>query len=289
MRVEGKSGVGKANSECGPKRLVAGTYIAIVGPANNRLSKGSQMNRKIILFGEGRVGRTIAAYLKFLGHNVRTVSRIEATRRDDDLRQAVHGDADVVAAAIPDDALARWRDVWARDFGAPTAIHFSGATVIDGVVGYHPLYSFPERPLAPETMGAIAIGREQGAKRFSSLFPGAANPEFEIAPADRAFYHALAVLSGNFAAHLFNRAALAFEARFEIDPAALLAPYLQSVAERFAENPMDSLTGPAARKDWRTVATNLESLKAEPELQTLYKAFLASAWPDYSDAGRRED
>jgi predicted short-subunit dehydrogenase-like oxidoreductase (DUF2520 family) len=97
---------------------------------------------------------------------------------------------------------------------------------------------------------------------------------------DRAFYHALAVVSGNFAAHLWNEAAAAFAARITPNAGDILSDYFGSVVARFRESPTASLTGPVARRDGATVKANLDALAAEPRLQSLYRAFLDSAWPD---------
>ncbi len=235
---------------------------------------------RLLIFGPGRVGGAMARYARFLGHDADLVSRAEA-EAGPAANAARIAAADIVAAAIPDGALTRWADDWRTAIGARTAIHFSGALTIDGVTGYHPLYSFPRTPLAPQALAQVAIAREAGTPKFADLVPGAENPELEIAPQDRAFYHALAVLSGNFAAHLWNETARAFAGRFDAAPEAILSGYLAGVVERFAESPLDSLTVPAARRDAATVEANLAALAAEPRLAALYRAFLASAWPDY--------
>jgi predicted short-subunit dehydrogenase-like oxidoreductase (DUF2520 family) len=240
---------------------------------------------RILIFGAGRVGRSMAAYAAHLGHEVDLVGRAACANDLPAIRAKVAA-AGLIAAAIPDAELAQWGAEWRAWIGPGRAIHFSGAQRIDGLLSYHPLYSFPLEPLAPQKTAAIAIAREAGAPRFAEVLPGAANPEFEIAPKDRAFYHALAVLSGNFAAHLFNETARAFAQRLRLEPRDILGHYLDSVVERFRESPYDSLTGPVVRRDEATVAANLASLAGEPRLSALYKAFLASAWPDHG--GRPE-
>jgi predicted short-subunit dehydrogenase-like oxidoreductase (DUF2520 family) len=173
-----------------------------------------------------------------------------------------------------------WCEQWRGALAGKRAIHFSGVRVIKGLPGYHPLYSFPAAPLEPAAFGRIAIAREPDAAPFAALLPGADNPEFVVRDEDRALYHALAVVSGNFAAHLWNETASAFAARLGPNAGEVMAAYFDSVVARFRESPFASLTGPVARRDAATVTANLKALSGEPRLETLYRAFLESAWPD---------
>lgn len=229
---------------------------------------------RFVIFGAGRVGRSAAAFAASLGHDTTLLTREDATSA-----AAAVACADVVAAALPDDALNDWHTEWRERLHGKRAIHFSGARVIKGLASYHPLYSFPAAPLEPAKFGSIAMAREPGAAPFADIMPGATNPEFTVAAEDRPFYHALAVISGNFAAHLWNETAAAFAGRLGPDGGEILSAYFDSVVDRFRENPVSSLTGPVARQDAETVAANLRALESAPRLHALYKAFLASAWP----------
>lgn len=233
---------------------------------------------RIVIFGPGRVGRSVAAFSASLGHDVTLLSRADADRAD------VAG-ADIIAAAIPDDALAGWHAEWRGRLQGIRAFHFSGARVIEGLPGYHPLYSFPTAPLDPAEFRKIAIAREPGAAPFAAIIPGADNPEFAVAAEDRAFYHALAVVSGNFAAHLWNETAAAFADRLGPGGGEILSAYFASVVDRFRESPASSLTGPVARRDAETVTANLKALETAPRLRALYQAFLDSAWPGWGGRG----
>ncbi|NWG93682.1 MAG: DUF2520 domain-containing protein [Parvularculaceae bacterium] len=221
----------------------------------------------------------MAGYARHLGVNAEILRRSDAEGDPAIVRERI-AQADVVAAAIPDDRIAAWRSQWKDAIGRRLAIHFSGARNFEGMASYHPLYSFPKEPLAADVMASIAIIRDRGAPPFASIFSGAPNPDYEIEPEGRALYHAIAVLSGNFAAHLWNESATVLAARFGIEPATALGAYFSGLADRFRERPFDSLTGPVIRKDAATIAANLAALDAEPRLKALYEAFLESAWPD---------
>lgn len=233
---------------------------------------------RIVIFGPGRVGKSFCAYAQSLGAEAALLSRADSAA-------SAVARADLVAAAIPDDLLTSWFDQWRAALVGKRAIHFSGARVIAGLPGYHPLYSFPAAPLSPPEFARIALAREPGAMPFADILPGAHNPEFVVRDEDRAFYHALAVVSGNFAAHLWNETAAAFAARLGAGAGAAMGAYLDSVVARFRENPLASLTGPVARRDAATVRANLDALSREPRLLALYQAFLESAWPDWDKRG----
>ncbi|MEZ5921669.1 MAG: Rossmann-like and DUF2520 domain-containing protein [Parvularculaceae bacterium] len=242
---------------------------------------------RLIIFGKGRVGSAFAVYASDLGHEVDAVSHAEADGAEAALfRRIAH--ADLVAAAIPDGALAGFAARFGTAFQERPAIHFSGALIIPGMSSYHPLYSFPASPLPPAMTRRIAIAREDGARPFGEILPGAANPEFAVPSKDRALYHALAVLSGNFSAHLWNETAKIFAGEFPDAPAGTLNAYFQSLVDRFGESPEASMTGPLARRDGATVKANLEALSGAPHLEALYRAFLRSAWPEYDESSRKK-
>lgn len=239
--------------------------------------------KRYVIFGRGRVGSNMAAYIESLGHQVTPISRGEAENEQALCAERVK-EADIVAAAIPDDKLPSWRDAWLGVIGeGKVAIHFSGAARIDGVYGFHPLYSFPRSVLSSKQMSEIAFAREPSAPPFKEVFPGASNACFEIGDEDRARYHALAVLAGNLPAFVWNEMAKEFAALTGMPAEKVLGAYLNSVVDRFIESPEDSMTGPVARRDKTTVLKNLSALEDTPKLKALYDAFVRLAWPGFTD------
>lgn len=234
-----------------------------------------------VIFGAGRVGMNISEYLADLGHAAALISHDEAKSDPDRCREKI-ASAQIIAAAVPDDAIAPWRRQWEDDLRDKIVIHFSGAAQVPGVAAFHPLYSFPSHAVSPQTMRTVTFACPKSGPAFGDVFAGAPNPHFEIADADRARYHALAVLSGNFSAFLWNETMKELAQFPGLDAEAAMHSYLGSIIERFAEAPTASLTGPVARKDAKSVAANLEALGANPKLKELYGAFLKGAWPDYS-------
>ena len=98
-------------------------------------------------------------------------------------------------------------------------------------------------------MKAIAFACPEEGPSFDEIFPGAPNTNFKIADEDRARYHALAVISGNFASYLWNETAKEFGAFGVKEPDNVLGNYFSSIVARFAESPQSSMTGPLARRD----------------------------------------
>ena len=108
--------------------------------------------------------------------------------------------------------------------------------------------------------------------RFEDLFPGLANPHFTVRVEDKAFYHALCVMAGNFAQLLWSGVFSRFEKQLGL-PAEILQPYLARVTGNFARSPETALTGPLARDDQQTLARNIKALEGDA-LQSLYRAFV---------------
>ena len=235
---------------------------------------------RYIVFGMGRVGQNILHYLRAMGHDAEGVDILETPEELQRCQEIVES-VDCVIATIPDSLLQSWYDEWHPLIGDKPAIHHSGAMVIEGMTSFHPLYSFPNTVLDVEVLKSIAFAVSAEGPEFADIFPGFPNPTFVVKTEDRARYHALAVLSGNFASYLWNQTAGGFSEFSDGDVAAIMSPYLQSVLERFCESPYDSLTGPVARRDIKSAQSNLRGLEADEKLRELYEAFLASAWPDF--------
>ena len=235
---------------------------------------------RYVIFGDGRAGKNIQSYLSSLGHQTDVIPH-QMAQRARDICEGLIADADVVAAAIPDGKLQAWFKQWASAIGSRPAIHFSGASDIAGMWGYHPLYSFPPTVVDEKILAGIPFACPEGGPAFSEIFPKAQNPNFVLKASERARYHALAVISGNLAALLWNRTAGAFASLSGLPPDAMMGVYLQSLVDRFLESPSDSLTGPVARKDGETVRANLNSLSDDADLTKFYEALLSVGWPEY--------
>lgn len=150
-------------------------------------------------------------------------------------------------------------------------IHCSGALSIPGVAGAHPLMTFAEGLYDLQTYQTMPFMLEAGYS-FDELFPDLPNPHFAISVEDKARYHAMCVMAGNFATLLWKGVSDRFGQQFGL-PAETLHPYLKQTVSNFTQAPETALTGPLARNDEQMIECNLNALAGDP-MQEIYRAFV---------------
>jgi predicted short-subunit dehydrogenase-like oxidoreductase (DUF2520 family) len=160
-------------------------------------------------------------------------------------------------------------------------IHCSGSLGIPGVAGAHPLMTFTDSLYELDTYQKMPFIVDTGSC-FTQLFPGLPNPHFKINAEDKARYHAMCVMAGNFSQLLWKGVSDRFEQQFEL-PGTTLHPYLKQVTGNFIQTPESALTGPLTRDDQQTISRNLNALDGDP-LQDLYAAFIRF----YQHGGKQE-
>ena len=224
------------------------------------------MFQAVHVIGTGRAGSAISGRL-------RERSVFVTTGRDPDPA------AELVILAVPDAAIA---EVAASLPPGPWVAHVSGATTLDALdpherrFSVHPLQTLT-RARGPEQLdgawAAIGADTDDGLARAGWLADTLGLRPFEIADADRALYHAAAVIGGNFLVTL-HRVATRLLAEVGAPPEAIVP-----LMARTIENGFD-LTGPIARGDWTTVEAHLAALaKRYPELVPLYRALADATRP----------
>lgn len=215
----------------------------------------------IHIIGTGRAGGAIRARLR--------QRRLRVTDgRDPD------PSAELVLLAVPDSVIA---EVAAGVPIGPWVAHVSGATRLRQLEPHerrfsvHPLQTLTRERGAEQLDGAWAAisGEKEGALvRARWLAETLGLRPFEVADADRALYHAAAVLGGNSVVTL-HRVATRLLAEVGA-PAEAIVPLMA----RTIENGFD-LTGPIARGDWTTVEEHLQALEERaPDLVPLYTALV---------------
>ena len=211
------------------------------------------------IIGTGRAGGAIRARLAERGVRVT------------DGRDPEPG-AELVLLCVPDHVIgevARGVPI------GPWVAHVSGATHLSALdpherrFSVHPLQTLT-RERGPEQLdgawGAISGETEDSLGHAVWLAETLGLKPFEIADADRALYHAAAVIGGNYLVTLHE---LAGRLLGEVGaPPEAIVPLMR----RTIENGFD-LTGPIARGDWSTVDAHLEALEEQaPDLVPLYQA-----------------
>lgn len=229
------------------------------------------------LLGDGRVARHMHHYLGLLGMQSSCWSR----RADSPFNTAAHPEArqrlaevvyraDSVLLLVSDGAIAELVRQY-PELRDCRLVHFSGATSVPGVAGAHPLMTFANDLYSLDEYSRIPFMVEEG-QEFEDLLPGLPNPHFQVAIRDKAMYHALCVIAGNFPQILWQSVRERFAGELHLPPDAL-EPYLDRALKNFMSSPDTALTGPLARNDMRTIERNFKSLDGDP-LQDMYRAFV---------------
>jgi len=227
--------------------------------------------------GGGRLARHFSHYFRLLGIPYTCWARDQRSPLntfkipDAELRlKKTICNADRVLLLVSDDAITDLLRQYPFLF-EKQLIHCSGALSLPGVAGAHPLMTFADDLYELASYQSVPFMCEAGYV-FNELFPGLSNPNFTIPLEDKARYHALCVMAGNFPQLLWNVISDRFEQQFNL-PASTLYPYLERVSANFVQMPGSSLTGPLVRNDQSTIDRNIKALGGDP-LQNLYRAFV---------------
>ncbi|WP_029918771.1 DUF2520 domain-containing protein [Nevskia soli] len=213
------------------------------------------------IVGDGRVATHFAHYFRLAGIPFRQWSRRSPTV---DL-----ADCPVILLLVSDPAI----EELASRYPGRRHIHFSGSFNSPDVHGMHPLMSFGRELYSLPDYERIPFVVEDPAL-FRSVFPRLPNPCYGIRREDKAHYHALCAMAGNFTGFLWARLFEQFPATLGIPPEAAI-PYLEQVCRNIAAaptRPETFLTGPIVRNDTHAVEKHLTALEGDP-YRAVYEAF----------------
>ena len=186
--------------------------------------------------------------------------------------------ADLVLITTPDAAIAEVAEQIAPS--SAVVAHASGSLGLDvladhhRVAAVHPLVSLPTAEVGAVRLAAGAWFAVAGDALVQRVVEDLGGRWFEVADADRAAYHAAAVVASNHLVALFGQVEriagdLGVPAEAYLD---LARASLENVASLGAAA---ALTGPAARGDWDTIARHLAAL--DPSEHDAYRALAAAA------------
>jgi predicted short-subunit dehydrogenase-like oxidoreductase (DUF2520 family) len=191
---------------------------------------------------------------------------------------------DLVVIAVPDRSLADADRAVARFVtSAQTVAHTSGAHGAAALAmcaragaataALHPIQTFPDREGDPARVaGAFASveGSARAVAAVSEFARRAGMLPFELPAANRALYHASAVLASNAVVALYDLAIELFSNATKLDRARAgraLAPLFLATAENLSRlDPPAALSGPVARGDVATVRRHVDALRRGPAL-----------------------
>lgn len=224
-----------------------------------------------LILGRGRVATHFSRYFELLGLPFQQWDRSQP----EDLlpKRAEH--CSHALFLMSDDAIEPFLQNHWDLFNQMVKVHFSGALVLETVHSAHPLYTFADQVYDLATYQSIPFMIDTR-MNLDEILPGLSNPSFALDPAQKTFYHALCVMSGNFTTMLWEKAFAEFDAKLGLPREALL-PYLGQICANLEAgvNGKSVLTGPLVRNDLGTIEKHVQALEGDP-FQEVYKSFVAA-------------
>ncbi len=152
-------------------------------------------------------------------------------------------------------------------------LHTSGASVIPGIIGAHPLMTFGPMLYDAETYRRVPFIVENSfdGSLPNSLLGSLPNLSVYLDPEKRALYHSLVSVAGNFPALLWAEVFNRFERELGLSRD-LLAPFLFRTLANVIASGEEALTGPLVRGDAPTIRRHRSALAGTP-LSPVYGAF----------------
>lgn len=226
---------------------------------------------RYLLVGSGRTHTHFSHYFSLLGISFDSWNRSQSI----ETLQALKKQASHVLVLISDAAIAPFAAEHLQDFNG-VKVHFSGVLEIPGLISAHPLMSFSSDMYELSDYQEIPFVLTTQTE-FSEVLPLLPNRSYRIKPEQKAFYHALCVLSGNFTTLLWSKMDQGVQ-QLGL-PSYVVHPYLKRIAQNLIQNPEKALTGPLARKDLKTVQANYQALDQD-NFQKIYRSFVEVFFPE---------
>jgi hypothetical protein len=222
--------------------------------------------KQYTIVGDGKVARHISHYFDLMNIDYYQWCRQQSIF---ELQQCVNN-SDFVLLLISDDVIEAFIQKLPFLQEAPL-IHFSGSLVLEKTYGCHPLMTFGTELYDLTKYQNIPFVCDEDIN-FQKLFPKLQNQSFNIPASQKANYHAMCVMAGNFTQTLMRETSKQLHQNLDL-PTDILFPYLLQNTQNFIDNPEQSATGPIQRRDFTTVKKNLQALEGN-ELEAIYKSFV---------------
>jgi len=220
-----------------------------------------------LIIGNGRLSQHFQYYFNQLGLNCRVWSReMSYERLSEQSAEASH-----ILLLITDSAIESFIQRYLTSSKA-VLVHCSGSLATNQAYGAHPLMTFANDLYEEALYSSIPFVLDEDAPAMEALLPGLPNASFRLPKKEKAKYHALCVMAGNFSCLLWQKLMNTFQKEFKL-PGEIAHPYLQQQMINLMQQPENALTGPLARNDKNTIEKNLLSLKDDPFRQ-VYESFI---------------
>lgn len=221
-----------------------------------------------LIIGNGRIARHFCHYFSLL-----KIKKYSQWHRSEPLEllheraaQATH-----ILVLIKDSAIEPFIDAHLAAYPAKK-IHFSGSLVSKKAYGAHPLMTFGPELYTLEKYLTIPFVVDAKAPVFSELLPNLHNPNVRLSAKQKAKYHAMCVLAGNFTCILWQKFFGTLTEEF-VFPPHFGDLYLRQQMENLIRDYKTALTGPLARGDAATIKSNLDALKGDA-FHDVYQSFV---------------
>jgi predicted short-subunit dehydrogenase-like oxidoreductase (DUF2520 family) len=155
--------------------------------------------------------------------------------------------------------------------------HASGALLsVRGGFSLHPLKSLPPVGTPSDLEGTLLVF-EGDHRRTAKLIAAAVGARFaEVAPEQKALYHAAAVFGSNYVAAVLDISEQLMKRAGVEDPREALVALAQSAIENWrAHTDATRFTGPAARGDSEVMQRHLDALRGDARLAEVYESLAA--------------
>jgi len=260
-------------------------------------------NNRFVLVGASRTGITLAHHLEKAGYSPvflwnRTAAGIGRAGRHVHFQQystdlgSIPQDIDWIIIAVSDDAI----ETVARDLSnvlkegtGKRVFHISGAwdaSLLNDLKAkgfrtgsFHPLLSVPDIDTGIALMGNAVFSCEGDIDGdLQQLAKDIGGTGIQLTADQKSLVHLSAVFVNNFQTvtiHALKQQALSKNIEAETLSALLKTLTQQATDNAWTKSLGESLTGPVARGDQKTIDKHLDQLSKTPELKKLYEQYVA--------------
>ncbi len=247
-------------------------------------------HNKIVFIGAGNVAtvlaqavngkrKTVQVYSKSIS-SAKKLGNILGCSFTDNLKK-ISREADMYIISIKDDAIDKVATK--LHLKNKVVVHTSGSVdmkslkkISENYGVLYPLQTFSKKSkLKKDVPFCIEGSSEKAYKQLEELVKELGGKAYHINSIARAKLHLAAVFANNFTNHMY---AIAYDIlQKEHIPFDVLLPLIHETVNKLEKlNPVESQTGPAIRRDKKTIKKHLEILKKRPEYLNLYKQLTKS-------------